>query len=659
MNRNMLQLFNKDDNLSKFSIRFLDWTSVSAFLAVAAYGVFCMPYQFPTTVPIASESYAAGFNNRVGVLATLVVIGLFCARGLFWRSRSPELVESLVPADPRTARRFPRMPKSVLFLLIAIHLAVTISMYFCIPHLDEFGETIGFLPRFEGGLRYHLQLYEEIDWPYGPGLFYVPQLFIAAAGWMGATPDLGVIVCFCCIWAVADWILFFVVDAFRLKVTYRVLILSMISLCCNSSLGMGLQYSMLRFGPPYALLLIVHQASARMKSPLQPKAILKLCSLCLLGGLVGLAISTEAGIACIVALCAYFGHRVWFGGRGWIWPPVAALGSLPIMWLLFPGSFRVLVGFAAGGNNFPIYPSVHIVFYLLSLFWLLPILLRPCATRQPADAAPFLLGWAAVIVCMIPAALGRCDGGHVMFNGIGAFLFAMVILAKYHPRLFPVYAISFFFLWGILGWAIGVTWYSHGMRPPQLASADESAQPDSTPSKVADALGLKDFSSIAVPMGLDRATKRFLIEAGIYVPQCHPDYGNVFTPQELKRKIDSSRRAAAVLVPEWVPQLRSPSDEDIGNWRRANLKQLDVSRSLWMTKLFLYPIDFRTKYLPFDPLLEEARYIASCYHPVRHKDGWVVMVRDATSETSHSTESDTPEPPMTPQERAATRAASK
>ena len=43
-----------------------------------------------------------------------------------------------------------------------------------------------------------------------------------------------------------------------------------------------------------------------------------------------------------------------------------------------------------GFSNYPIYPSAHVVIYLLSLFWLVPILLRPIATFRPArNAAAF------------------------------------------------------------------------------------------------------------------------------------------------------------------------------------------------------------------------------------------------------------------------------
>ena len=58
-----------------------------------------------------------------------------------------------------------------------------------------------------------------------------------------------------------------------------------------------------------------------------------------------------------------------------------------------PGSLSTLTGFSKGAFNFPVFFAAHTVVYLLSLFWVLPILLRTCLSRRPGENVPLLLAW--------------------------------------------------------------------------------------------------------------------------------------------------------------------------------------------------------------------------------------------------------------------------
>ena len=160
--------------------RAVDLLSVVCILCLAAYGIFWLPYSFPPTETTSSPSFDVGFGNRVSVLAVVAAIGLLCIRNLLSRQAIPEPVDLLFcPPTEAGQKRFPAMPKSILLFFAGFYLVVPILLYRCFPCLEMWSEPMSYLPRLELGWRYHFQLYSEIDWAYGPALFYVPTMFIA------------------------------------------------------------------------------------------------------------------------------------------------------------------------------------------------------------------------------------------------------------------------------------------------------------------------------------------------------------------------------------------------------------------------------------------------------------------------------------------------
>ena len=522
--------------------RFIDWSSVALLLGVAAFAVFQFPYNFPGSVPVASQSYAVGFSNRAAAMAVLAFAGMFCIRNLLWRRAAPEAVDQLFALDRGgKSRPTPNMPVSIVLVLIAIYLGVAFLIYAWVPYLDEYGEPLGTLPRFEQLMKCHLRLYSEMDWPYGPGLFYFFIACIKAAGWFGIGPELAYMFSYSCISIAALAVLYYVVNSLRLKVANKVVLFSLFAICSWNPC-LGTQYNCLRYLAPYAALLLVHQAATRMPPEKDRTSLLKLCGLCFLCRVV----------------CPFAFHRngsrlysravrLLRAPRHLRQPPVALSDArgchcLPLLLLCFPDCMHVLQGFSKGGNNFPVVPSPHIVLYLLTLFWILPILLRPGLLLRRHARVGMAMAWAAVVVATMPAALGHCDPGHVMFNGMGAFLIAMAVMTKFRPRLYPNYALGFFFFFGVALFLAQPLYYESYFRPIQLALAGRPVPADDSPSPLVEKLALKDYASIAAPLGVDRATREFLLDTGRFAPECHPDFGNVFYQEELERKSRASRR---------------------------------------------------------------------------------------------------------------------
>ena len=177
--------------------------------------------------------------------------------------------------------------------------------------------------------------------------------------------------------------------------------------------------------------------------------------------------------------------------------------------------------------------------FFLSLFWLLPKLFRVCALRRPGEEVSLVLAWAMLLVCTLPAALGRCEFGHVAHYEIAVFLTTMIVAAKWAPRLFPIYTILFVMVYGIVGRAVTVAGLSDLLQPVRMTLAGKRPSPDSPPSPLISALRLDEVSAVAGPLGLDGATRRYLIETGRFAPQYHVDYGarwNASRPGEENRE---------------------------------------------------------------------------------------------------------------------------
>ncbi len=603
-----------------------DYASVAAILLVGAFCIFRVPYWFPSREPtFDSPSYALGFNNRVAVLSVWAVAGVLCLRSLFWRQAKPEPVDAIFSwVSKRGPVRFLGMPISVLLLFIGLDFAITLCFYYCIPHLDEYFEAANLLQMFHVSIKYHLLPFRDIAWCYGPALFYIPVAFMRCSLFLGASAEIGYLVCLMFLSGLGYWLLFWVVDCFRIKVADRIVIYSSYVIFFLE-MSMGVNGVLLRFVAPYAALLWIHRWSLKLAASRSPTAAAKLCGASLLCALAVLSLSVELGIAYVVAQAAYFAHRTIFGGRFWLFGFLGTAVCMPLWWLVFPESLEMVMGVSKGGYNMPIFPAVYMLLFLGSIFWLIPKLFRVCMTRQPGDDVSLILAWAMLLMCVIPASLGRCEFGHVAHYGIGIFLTTLAVSAKWSRQFYTIYALLFFVVYCVAGRAVNVAGLADVLQPVRMTLAGRHPVPTSQPSPLIAALHLDEVTGVAGPLGLDGTTRRYLIESGKYAPQYHPDYARVGTMADLDKKIASLSKASYVLVPEGILSLKGVSDEQIQASRQAEIPQRDVQQSAWLGSLYLYPIEFKTKHLPLDPTMIEARYIVAHYRTVQRANGWVLM----------------------------------
>ncbi|MEN6558339.1 MAG: hypothetical protein ABFC54_09200 [Thermoguttaceae bacterium] len=609
--------------------RFADLFSVGLILVLAAYGVFSLPYWFPPSELMRSQAYQLGCNNSIGVFAVLAAVGLLTLRAIFLAGGSPKSLDRLLDFQTDKRQTSPRsMPLSILFFFIAVYLTLQIAVYFCVPTLAYWGETISCLPRLELSWRYHLQLYTEIDWAYGPALFYLPAITIEIGRSLDIAPDISYLACLGLMTVAGLWLLFDVVNCFRINAAIRVVIFSVTAICCCGG-SMGVNYTLLRFMLPYAAILFLHR---RFASPtvVGRRNTWNACALCFVCALAVLSISTEIGLVYIVAQIIYAIHGGLFGKRFLFWTILATAAAPIIMFLAFPGCFQAMVAFSKGGNTLPLLPGPHILFYLVCLFWIAPIMLKACATRHPQTDTPLWLAWIAMALMCVAPALGRCDFGHVLFNGLGIFLMTFVVLWRYKPRWLPAYAASMVMLFGIVASTLSAVYASNDGNQYTQILATLSGSPkvlNPKPARLVSELGLEKYEKIAIPYGIDYGTRKWLIDTGRFLPQFHPDYVNVTSQADLNKKQKQLSMADAVLLPEPLVGIGGLNDHQFHN---ATIRQAIVEENrnaLLVSVLLCCPVSFKVQQVPLIPALEEARYITSHFTFRGKFGGWALFVK--------------------------------
>lgn len=605
-------------------------TAVAVILVLGAYGVFLLPYAFPYTVPMYdSPVYNVGFNTSVAIASLLAAILALTVSGVRYGARDGESVLLVfAPTRPEDGG-CERMPFGVLVVFISLYCLLHSFFYYAIPHLDDYSEAGFHLKHYEVALRYQRYPYRDVGYPYGPILFYVPLGFITMSTWWGFSIEYGYLLVLMINAAVGLAILFWLVDTFNVDVTCRIVIFSALAIEAYE-FGMGMASTMVRYATPFALLVLSHRMSHRFKALEDRNAFVVEAATSLVTSLLTLGISPEFGVIFMIGRAVYSTHRALCGDRNCFAGVVGLLPVLPIWWMLFPESLGRVLGGNRGFLNFPILPGPHILFFLGTTVWVVSRLLQCCATAPLFPATSLALAWVAMAVGLTPAALGRCEHVHVFLNGMSMFLLAMVLLAHMRSRRFVYYMIGFVIVYAVIMRVALVVDAGPGLVPLRLALGGQRVASGEQIDFVVlkEALELDDLTKVAIPLGADGSVRRYLVQSGRYEPSHYLMYSEVATQVQLDRKLRDLRNASYLLVPERIFTLKGVSDADVLAYRRSQQEQVDRQISIWLGTHFMLPYRCKTLYMPFDPMLEESRYIANHYKPIRSSGGWAIAVRD-------------------------------
>lgn len=621
---------------------------------VAVAGIFWFPWYCGVGAAVPGESYALGFNNKAAILA--LALSLLLALLSHLKAPLPPVALSWLedPVVLCPSWRSARAEYLVLGLWSAIWvwLLWTWGTYLVDP---AWCESRGFIYAMDCMALGRVP-YRDFMFNYGPVTLYVPF----AISWFSqgdVSFEYSYLITLLTLTVLGFVGVFILARGLNLPSSSRWIPL-LLGLSGWSQVSMGLNGVPLRFLVVPASLVLLHAVvrprvnagkTGTVQAGCASAAAMFACA----------AMSPEMGIAGAAGLLAY-AFALWLAGA-WQLASACMVGCLsPLVVFAFVGSsyFLSVLAFASGGHNFPIYPNAHNVALMAVALFIIPRLIA-AALRGRADArAPLALGLAVSGGMLLPAAFGRCDPGHVYFNGMLPFtmMFAATAYSKPVARFawWCSYGVLFIVLLQFSYWSYYANNFVAAMQ--MRAFYEQNPQLVETWRQKWESLKAqhprgKEFhwsSVLPYPDDLDEFTRQgsVLLTAGnewnlwltryLFLQKELPrDYFHAHsqgaaTPSQIEQKIRDSKAARFIMIPEFVmAPLSGPID------LVAYGKGLDR----FLSGLLFFPVTTTVKHPPFFPDSEIAKRLLEDYKPVFKYQGYVVAERKPTAVKRDSDES--------------------
>ncbi len=396
------------DAISRWCIRF-------DLFFLTAFSVFLLPFMLPPAViEGVSAANAAGFNNKVAALAAALCSLLVFAFEYRWPDREPAL--RIAPSA--------KLPWPLVWsVTIACGLAISAMSYAFALSGVRYADESYFLDQIGKYVDCGRVLYEQIEFPYGPLLFYGPVWIRALLGPAHLSLTTAYYVTLVLEHCVGLLLVAYILNCLQVARTWKIVFFLLAALQ-TYPFSIGLNYTHFRFVAPIALLI----------GSTQQKKIVT-TALCLFAGeFISLSLSPEMGFAFAAAGTAYGMYLVFVKQYTWI----LAAGSPAISALVFlavagSGYLRMLKLFAHGIYNLVVEPLPYILVFVFALVWLVPRSLAGSLQARLHDA-PRLAAVYVFALALLPVAFGRADPAHVYFNGFAVLLLSLASIASLRFR---------------------------------------------------------------------------------------------------------------------------------------------------------------------------------------------------------------------------------
>lgn len=396
------------------------WIAGSIVCAATALLVFVFPFAVPSPfVPTISASYVAGFNNRAAAVAA-ALIGISV---LFWSWRRSRPTDSPFLSDREPERLG---PLSIRIVVLATCAFFAIAEWLVAQsHLRYIADVGYFIEQMTSHAEYGRTLYTELEFAYGPLLFY-PTIFLQRllhCSWLTAY-----FVTLAIDQSVGLVLLAYVLNELPFAGRDRRIGFVLFAIGALNPL-LGLNYTFLRLITPFATLLLATRSDSLWRTTVLLAA----------GELLQLGISPELGFAFLAGAMTFVVLRAFRDGLRWLIAAVAPALGLLIFLLTFGRPYlRMLASFSRGALNLPVAPYPHILIFLIALVWLVPLSLgKALRSNQPKSLR--MAACYALAIGLLPAAFGRCDPLHVFFNGIGVFVLSLACIRTQPARVRTVW----------------------------------------------------------------------------------------------------------------------------------------------------------------------------------------------------------------------------
>jgi hypothetical protein len=401
---------------------------------VAAMGLvlaFQAPYHFPPAVRTISASYDYGFNNTFGILILGVFALMFLWAGFLWCH------EGSLPRFFTDKSVEPTIGFRDIWLA-AVPSLLVISAVFLLSTNFGFGESTQFIltmQRIASGQK----IYTDFDFYYGPLLAYLPYGVYKLMHFVRGDYKDAYFFTLTVLQLVGLLELGYLLNALNIPPRARRWMFYAIALS-TLPVHSGINLIVFRYITPligFVFLKRIEKFSLGLAV-----AIPTLC-------FVTFGISVEYGTVFILATAIYY------AGRFLIDRSVSSLRSLALVivssllvYLTFPGLFHTVRLYLMGAWRWPFVPSLVLVLFFLLVFTLAFAI---GARLRNIKENHFFLCFCLLCFGSLPAALGRCDPGHVLLNGMGIIVLAYAYLhSVVRPRLITIFRLVFVIAFGVL-----------------------------------------------------------------------------------------------------------------------------------------------------------------------------------------------------------------
>jgi hypothetical protein len=398
------------------------WGIRLVILLATCFGVFVLPFLLPAPYfKGVSASNLAGFNNKVAALAAAGLGTLVFFLALKW----PQIMQAHggSPARGEDLPRYEyvRLPRLLVTTVVLLWAGATLLFGLQIIRLG-IGYTHDwgyFINRISMYADYGRSLYTQIEFSYGPLLFYGPvavklilsPFHMSETGSYLATLVLEI--------TIGLLLLAYLINHLPMSKQWKAVIFSLFAVGMFVG-NMGLNHTFLRFASPLAFLVLTSQRTRPWSAALWILA----------GQAVCLGLSPEMGFAFFVGSFAFALYRCFTQGRSWLLGVAAPILSTMAFLLMAGRSYLRMLGMVSHGvYNFPIEPLPYVLVFLFALVWLVPVALARFF-RQQRPEAPMLAALYLMSVALLPAAFGRADPGHLFWNGVSLFLLSAVAVSS-------------------------------------------------------------------------------------------------------------------------------------------------------------------------------------------------------------------------------------
>ena len=391
------------------------WYFPLSILLATCFGVFVLPFLLPPPYLAGiSAANVAGFNNKVSSLAAAALGTLVGFVALRWPP----------PKQHRSDGDFGKLPRPLVLTTVTLcGCMVALLSYMVAISRQHYGDGRYFIRQISMHIDYGRKLYDQIELPYGPLLFYGPVMVHAVLSPFHVSTAAAYYTTLVLEHMIGLLLVVYVLDRLPILRKWKIVFL-LLCLLHTYPFGFGLNYTFFRFVLPIAFLVL----ATRQTRPWTLAA-------CLFAGqAASLSLSPEMGLAFGASSIAYATYWFFTAGRAWLVAVAAPFVATAAFLVLAGGGYlRMLKLFARGIANFVVEPMPYILAFLFALIWLAPRMLARFF-REARPEAPLLGALYIFSVALVPVAFGRADPGHVFFSGIGIYLMSLVAISEMRPR---------------------------------------------------------------------------------------------------------------------------------------------------------------------------------------------------------------------------------